>query len=474
MFYNFVLAIQQVIITTPSWLHLGAILFPKDFQEMVREAHAKDMYVIMDVVINHTGDNWSYPGGHPYYFWKYAPGPFDFGFWRESDPDPGLQSCDAAWPKEFQQVDFYKRRGRITDWNDPDQAVNGDFEDLKELNTNRFDVLNTLIAVYKYWIATTNIDGFRIDTVKHLEESFTALFCNAIREYAKMIGKHNFFIYGEIFANDFTIQKYLGRNARIDGTNERFPSLDSSLDFELFYILGPVIKGFKSPTELRERYERFKNNYADHGDAGRYFVTFFASHDQNERFLHNNPFQKQALLATGYLLTSQGIPCNYYGTEQGFDGGGPSDQYVRECMFGGKWGAFNTTGVQFFNEQHPLYQEIRKIVQIRKNESPLRYGRMYFREISGDRNLFGFPTIPQCTLAFSRILDTTEIIIAMNLEAIPRQDYITVDRNLTPPGSKVLDLVTERISATVEEVNGRACVKVALQGHQLAIFKLLH
>lgn len=54
----------------------------EDLQELVRQAHARGMYVILDIIINHTGDNWAYPGDYPYYFWKEAPGPFGFGFWR--------------------------------------------------------------------------------------------------------------------------------------------------------------------------------------------------------------------------------------------------------------------------------------------------------------------------------------------------------------------------------------------------------
>jgi Nitroreductase family len=60
-------------------------------------------------------------------------------------------------------------------------------------------------------------------------------------------GKQNFFIYGEIVADDLTIQSYIGRNSRIAGTNERFPSLDAALDFPLYFILEEVIKGFLNP-----------------------------------------------------------------------------------------------------------------------------------------------------------------------------------------------------------------------------------
>ncbi|HWQ69280.1 MAG TPA: alpha-amylase family glycosyl hydrolase, partial [Patescibacteria group bacterium] len=219
----------------------------EDLQELVLQAHAKGMYVILDIILNHTGDNWAYPDDQPYYFWKEAPGPFDFGFWRKVDPTAGLQKDDAVWPQELQDPDCYKRRGQIRNWSDSDEAINGDFLSLKELDINRPGVLNGLISAYKYWIAVTDVDGLRVDTVKHMESSAAAIFCNAIREYAKQIGKHHFFIFGEIVGDDLTIQRYLGRNSRIEGTTERFPSLDAALDFPLYFVLEETIKGFIDP-----------------------------------------------------------------------------------------------------------------------------------------------------------------------------------------------------------------------------------
>lgn len=447
----------------------------EDLQELVRQAHKRDMYVILDIIINHSGDNWAYPGDYAYYYWKEAPGPFDFGFWREADPAPGFQSDDAVWPKEFLRPDCYKRRGQIKDWDDAEQAINGDFFSLKELDITQPTVLDTLIKVYKHWIAVADVDGFRMDTVKHMESRATAIFCNAVREYAKRIGKQDFFIFGEIVGDDMTIQRYIGRNSRIPGTNERFPSLDAALDFPLYFVLEEVIKGLLNPVHLRQRYEQFKTLYADHGEAGRYFTTFVDNHDQMSRpyrrFLHQNPFPRQAVLAIGYLLTSQGVPCIYYGTEQGFDGGGDNDRYVRECMFGGQWGAFDSTGHHFFHPEHPIYKSICQIAAVRQSEPALRYGRQYFREISGNGQDFGHPLDGQCTLAYSRILDTTEILVAMNLDAHPRNDFVTVDVNLSPVGQKLVNLLDAEKKVPVEQRGPRHAVRVPLEGHEMAIFK---
>nr|WP_321497893.1 alpha-amylase family glycosyl hydrolase [uncultured Methanolobus sp.] len=454
----------------------------EDLQELVKEAHSRDMYVILDIIINHTGDNWAYPDDYPYYYWKDAPGPFDFGNWRafseSSEPSAVMNENDAVWPQELQNPDCYKRRGQITDWNDAEQAVNGDFFTLKELDVRRPDVLDTLIKAYKYWIKTADIDGFRMDTVKHLESSSTAIFCNAIREYAKSIGKHNFFIFGEIVGDDTTIQKYIGRNSRIPGTNERFPSLDAALDFPLYFVLEEVIKGFSDPSVLRYRYDAFRNLYTDHGEAGRYFVTFVDNHDQMirpyRRFMHGNNIWQQAVLAIVYLLTSQGIPCIYYGTEQGFDGGGEDDVCIRECMFGGNWGAFKTKGYHFFDDANPIYSCISKVAKVRMEEPALRYGRQYFRQTSSGAatdNSFSYPTTGNCTLAYSRILDTTEILTVMNLDSVPRADHVLVDGNLHKTGGVMTDLLDPENEYPIERSGSLTFVKVALKPHSVAILK---
>lgn len=450
-----------------------------DLQELVEEAHSRDMYVILDIIINHTGDNWAYPGDYPYYYWKDAPGPFDFGNWRtfpgKNHKNGNNGYNDAVWPEELQNPDCYKRRGQIQDWNDTDQAVDGDFVTLKELDVRRPDVLDTLIKVYKYWIKMTDIDGFRMDTVKHLESSSTAIFCNAIREYAKSIGKHNFFIFGEIVGDDTTIQKYIGRNSRIPGTNERFPSLDAALDFPLYFVLEEVIKGFSDPAVLRNRYEAFRDLYTDHGEAGRYFVTFVDNHDQMirpyRRFMHGNSIHQQAVLAIAYLLTSQGIPCIYYGTEQGFDGGGDDDAYIRECMFGGNWGAFGTKGHHFFNPDHPVYGGISEVAKIRTAEPALRYGRQYFRQTSATGAAFSYPSGGKCTLAYSRILDTTEILVAMNLDSEPREDCVVIDSNLHAANGKMKDLLCPEKELSIEQSGSVLFVKVPLKAYSMAILK---
>jgi glycosidase len=229
-------------------------------------------------------------------------------------------------------------------------------------------------------------------------------------------------------------------------------------------VLEEVIKGQKPPDDLRLRYEHFQRFYRDFGQAGQYFVTFIDNHDQMcrpfRRFMHGVQTRRSACWASASCSRNLGIPCIYYGTEQGFDGAGPEDTFVRETMFGGAFGAFDTHGVHFFNEHNPIYEGIAKVAKIRAEERTLRYGREYFREISGDGVHFGHSRGGHCTLAFSRVLDTQEIIVCLNIDANDRNDAVTVDGKLTPAGSTVIDLIGGRELPVEQTDEGTAFVKV--------------
>jgi glycosidase len=280
--------------------------------------------------------------------------------------------------------------------------------------------------------------------------------------------------------------KYVGSNAPLPGEHgvARYPLLDAVLDFVLYGMLPQVILGRANPRPLIDHFEFLCRYWRDTARAGRNYVTFFENHDRGAmqsasaggatgRLLRIEKDPRLAVLASAFLLTSIGIPCLYYGIEQGFDGGGEDDRYVRECMFGGRWGAFDTTGMAFFNPKHPIYQQIAKLTKVRSEMPALRCGRQYFREISGDGEHFGYPHSGDghCTLAYSRILDTSEVLVALNLDRDPRNDAITVDEKLSPPKSRMTDLLGGggrgvRVQATPD---GRSYVRLKLPGRGVAI-----
>ncbi len=444
----------------------------EDFRELVAKAHSRGMYVILDIVSSYTGDNWAYEADRFCEYSQKVRDPYPFGFWRMVTPDGNGTGNDAVWPMEFQLKECYLRRGKIRDWKvDGPEALEGDFDTLKKLNLRHPVVLESLIKIYKYWISATDVDGFRLDAAKHMDPESVASFCSAVREHAKNIGKHNFLIFGEIAAGYDTIRKYLKGCAFCEGNGNRPYGIDAALDFPLSYILERVVKGFSSPDELRRVYNGTNPLYANGRDAGINSVTFLDNHDRNRRFLHKNPYYEQAVLALGYLLTSLGVPSVYYGTEQGFDGGGHDLHYVRECMFGGKWGAFGSSGQSFFDIDHPIYRNIARITAIRRKEPALRYGRQYFREISRNGLDFSLPMEHHSTVAYSRMFDRTEIVVVMNLDFHPSNDFITVDFDLHADGEHMVDLLNPGTGVKIFQRNGRKMVRPAIEGLKMAILK---
>ena len=115
-----------------------------------------------------------------------------------------------------------------------------------------------------------------------------------------------------------------------------------------------------------------------------------------------------------------GIPCIYYGTEQCFNGAGDNDRYIRETMFGGKFGSFESRDRHFFNEDNPVYRELAKILEIRQQKITLRRGRQYLRPISGNGEDFGLPQMVgneiRSVVPWSRLLDKDEMVLAINTD----------------------------------------------------------
>jgi hypothetical protein len=282
--------------------------------------------------------------------------------------------------------------------------------------------------------------------LKYIEPDFALVFGNAIREFALEIGKENFFTFGEIYDDEFKIAKFIGRRVSDDGGD--MVGVDAALDFPLFYRLPGVTKGFVPPTEiaavyaLRKRVEQ--GIISSHGEAGRFFVTFLDNHDQHNRFhfvdtAQPGRYDGQLAAALTCLFSLQGIPCVYYGTEQGLSGSGSMDQAVREALWG-RPGAFDET--------NPFYVVLQGIARARAQNAALRYGRQYLRPVSGDGKSFGPSTFAPGVLAFSRILNESETVIVANTDINSGIELsVLVDAVLNPRGAAFVTLFSSTSSA---------------------------
>lgn len=446
----------------------------QDLIDLVQAAHARNppMRIILDVVINHSGDNWSYPGDFRYHYSNDQQ--FPFGAWRRAD---------RPIPTELRNPDLYHRRGEIGNYDAYPEKQHGDIDTLKDYanddDANGSLVINTLIKAHCYWIREADVDGFRVDAVKHMGELACSRFCSGVREYAYSLGKRSFFLFGELANSDDEIyDRYLGPNtSKQDGGNTVFFGIDSLLDFRLAAgVYGQVpqfrriIRGDDGPQSLFDRLEAQRNRALNRGEIGRYLVTFVDNHDgfwQPDGRFANAASNEQVIGAIGYLICSLGTACIYYGTEQGLSGHG-GDNEIREAMFDKA-----AAGKNLLNTNCTIYKEIAKIAAVARSREPLRFGRMYFRQISGDGVTIGFPYGSTYTLAFSRLLYGQEVLVAYNVSAAARKDRVVVDGELHKVEDKITYLYPKGIAdATVEKApNGTLFVRLDLDGHQFAILE---
>ena len=435
--------------------HFGDIA---KLRELVDVMHQHDIAVVFDVVVNHIGQLFYYDinmNGQAditdYYATDGSGGMETVTEWDPGFDPEGIQAWTSLgyagqapieWldmpeihrvrpePAEFANPDWYNRMGRVEDWDDFDQVVLGDFPGgLKDLKTTNPNVRNALISVWQEWIRATNVDGFRIDTVKHVEADFWPQFCGAIRSFTAEIGKENFLMYGESFdGDDALIGSYTFDEA-----------LDSVAYFSQKYqVYDDVFKNGGATSKVQTLHELRSQNWGVTEHEGGVGVApvdlpmnFMDNHDV-ARFLYDsveagNPHPQAALeSALVYLYTSVGIPILYYGTEQGFDGG--NDPANREPLW---WSGFDTSGELFLHTQ--------QLIALRKEHTALTHGETTFTATTDDG-----PGI----LAFERDSGDELLLVAINTNDSQAVDTSAMVTSF-PSGATVTDLLGSDRSWTV-------------------------
>ncbi len=423
-----------------------------ELTQLIEAAHARGLHIILDIVINHSAEVFKYiyqgqvtdaftdpvilngpAGDEPPIQWIDGSGA---GRPDWTTPLPAtLTGDDTVWPQDLQaHPDFFRRRGSFLPGEPPPGGfIKGDFGSMRQLvaeylaaspglmpirdQYGQYPVINILIRIYSYLIAAFDIDAFRIDTVMYVDPDMVQAFGNSIREFALSIGKRNFFLFGEVDdANYSVVDQFVGRNTTDD--NGKGLGIDAALDYPLFDQLPGIIKQFADVSNLRQLFVNRKDAEKDlitsHGEAGKYFVGFLDNHDQYQRFNTPATPTAQVLMGLAILFSLQDIPCLYYGTEQGLTGAknadGTASSGAFECVREALWGK---TPVAFDNTQL-FYTHISRLGMLRNTDTALQYGRLYFREVSGDKINFGQSFGVGGLLAFSRILYDREVLIVAN------------------------------------------------------------
>ncbi|MPS70234.1 MAG: alpha-amylase [Novosphingobium sp.] len=420
-----------------------------DFKALVDAAHARGMKVYMDIIVNHTADVIQYREGAAEGYPYRSKADYPASAYTPFVPRGEERVKAPAW---LNDPAYYHNRGN-TDWKG-ESAQLGDFVGLDDLATENPRVLEGMIAIYGDWIDKYGIDGFRIDTAKHVNPEFWRAFVPAMKARAAAKGIPNFHIFGEVMTGDYdpALLASWTRNAGLPGV----------LDFAFMHAVLKAAGG-GSGEELA-RLPDDDGLYEGGASAALQLPTFLGNHDAGRAAMFlkaANPAMsadellKRDELAHAMLLTLRGVPTIYYGDEQGFTGAG-GDQLSRQDMFASKVAIYNgealvgsakTTATESFDPAHPLYRLIAQLSVLRVKTPALTDGRSVTRAASEKPGL----------VAVSRFDPATgrEVLLAFNTSTAPVSAAVAVD-----PAS--LDFDTLAGTACVAKATAPGSVRVDL------------
>ena len=429
--------------------HLGD---EAQMQAFVRAAHARGMKVYLDIIANHTADVIAYRecptdkcpyrsrAEYPYSRHGGLQGePINDGFTgnnfeKLTRPDfaytPYLPAGEehSKVPAWLNDPLLYHNRGNTTFEGESSQF--GDFVGLDDLMTENPRVVQGMIEIYGGWIDRYGIDGFRIDTARHVNPEFWQAFVPAMLQRAAARGIPHFHIFGEVSTSDIDVA-LLARYTRV-------AKLPAVLDFAFANAVRATVAG-NAGTDKLARLFADDALYEGGEQTALQLPTYVSNHDSGRFGFHVRAARPQAsdeevlkrvLLAHAMLLTLRGVPVVYYGDEQGFTGVG-GDQDARQDMMKSRTPSYmadRRIGVGLkpdlqptnnFNLEHPIAQQIAKLSAVRRAQAALRSGRQVVRNYAESPGLF----------AVSRIDPTTgrEIAIAFNTSLQPLSSVIEVD-----------------------------------------------
>lgn len=379
----------------------------EDFKHLVEEAHKRDIQIIIDLILNHTGSD------HPWFqeAIKGKDNPYrDYYVWAKKD---SIRDQIAKKTISFDS-------DNITQWH----AVNGDtlaehyygffYGGMPDLNFDNEKVRAEFIDIGRFWLNDMDVDGFRLDAAKHIFPTDRAednhAFWVWFRSEMERIDPNVYFV-GEVWSSAEEVAPYL-------------KGLPALFNFDMGYAITSVVNAAQDTIGLIEKYAEITNFYQqttrDYIDA-----VFLKNHDQNRILteLGNDP--SKGKLAANILMTLPGTPYVYYGEEIGMLGAKP-DEYIREPFL---WGSGDpmqtsweqprystTSAVKPLSEQlgNPtsMVEHYRGLISYRNRSRALTYGDI---ELSGlkRRELVSFVrTAPEETLLVIHNVSDVEVTLA--------------------------------------------------------------
>ena len=374
----------------------------QELKDLIDACHARGIYVILDVVINHTADLnglWGNNREDDKRYW--SGGNNSHGWW---------DARRHAYP--FDDLKWFHNNGTINNWDAFPETLRGQFRGTDDLATDSGHVTYWITEAFKNLIDATDCDGFRVDAIKHVEYNWVKKWADDIRKHAATKGKNDFILFGELFVYD---------NAALASyCKEPGYSFNSALFFPMSQTIKSVFVDGAGTGQLTQALSA-KSQY---GEGENRLVTFIDNHDVNRISIQNpgdtgNDIWKLRP-ALSFLYLAAPVPCLYYGTEHAFNQGNhwngqdASQQYEgqpyddadwqRETMFDRGFQPGPAQGNKLAETNAPLYQHIAKLNAARKNYPALTRGSFTERWQSGSAGAY----------AFARVLLDQEALVALN------------------------------------------------------------
>ncbi|MEU2396109.1 pullulanase-type alpha-1,6-glucosidase [Streptomyces sp. NPDC007369] len=370
-----------------------------DLAKLIDKAHAKGMKVFFDVITNHTADVVDYREQSYGYLSKGA-FPYltkDGVAFDDADYADGKRKFPATGSSSFPRTPFVpeeKKNLKVPAWlNDPamyhnrgdstfagESSEQGDFFGLDDLWTERPEVVSGMEKIYEKWVKDFGIDGFRIDTVKHVNTEFWTQWATALDKYAAKQGRKDFFMFGEVYSADTAVTAPYVTRGRLDATLD-FPLQDAirayaSQGAAAGRLAGVLADDYRYTTDKANAYEQV--TFLGNHDMGR-FGTFLK---QDRPGASEQELLDRYRLAHELMFFSRGNPVVYSGDEQGFTGAG-GDKDARQPLFATKiadyvdddqLGTSRTHTADAYDQQHPLYRQIAGLSKLTREHPALRDG----------------------------------------------------------------------------------------------------
>ncbi|MGP7959843.1 pullulanase-type alpha-1,6-glucosidase [Sanguibacter sp. A247] len=374
--------------------HLGT---NAELDALIADAHARGIKVYFDIIVNHTADVIDYEEGVYTY--------------RPVGEDPytpfipvGLE--DVKVPAALNDTALYNNRGNST-WQG-ESAILGDFDGLDDLDTKKQAVVDEFIDIYEHW-ATSGIDGFRIDTAKHVDFSFWEKWTTAIKA-ATAADNPDFFMFGEVYdADPVKLSPYL-----------RDSDMDSVLDFTFQDAAAVWAQGGKA-SNLTTLFAG-DDYYTTATKNAHSLPTFLGNHDMGRignYIMSESTPEKRSELAHSLMYLTRGQPVVYYGDEQGFvgSGGDGKDKSARQSLFASQVDEFTeqklldgtTAGsVDRFGTDTALYTRIAELATLRSAHPALSSGAQIEQFADSEAGIYAFSRVDTAAP------DMHEYLVAVN------------------------------------------------------------